>query len=828
MKKFFTLLLCLSGLLMTPSEVQADDVATEDTLFVVKNDGTVDVFPSSTLKSNIVVANNLKLTLLDGTVLQYPMEELESYDHQIVLNRPTITSFKFNNKFNHQVFSDIECEISEDNRITGQIGAIGHWLTPSFKRSDKRAEVYLDGKEQLVSKHSRLKFGSEHTITVAYPGIQVMKNVMVDPGTGGTTTIVKEEIPLTVDMLSTNAPSNYPEREGLDKMLDNDPNTYFHSTWGSGEYEKLPLDEFPYIEITLPEPVFHLVYEISNRYDTSSRSPEAVSLMASADGSEWIEVHRFMEANGFSSAQGATNTSSLIDMEEGYSHFRLYMLKGNYKNYFCISELKLYTAEEVTEGGTEPTYANRFEPFGTDYQLHLDWLKPTGILRIELNGDIPSSKDYYFDSEITIDGAGFYPSMAATEVQIKGRGNSSWSSNMYSKNPYRLKFAEKQKPFGMKSGKSWVLLANRQSGSMLTNAIGMYAAGLIGADGANHIVPVDLFMNDMYWGSYNFTEKVGLANNSIDLEDESMACRIELDTYTDEQIYKSDPYRIPVKIKDPDFSEGSAEITSDQIMARFNAFTQLVKNGEDISQEVDVESMARFLVVDELILNYELLHPKSTFLYHENVLEDTCKWKWGPIWDLDWSYGYEGTSTYFQRGASDVYWSGKSMEATTFIKRMRQCGEPLDRAMYKYWSRFMRLYLEELIDYCDDYYAFAKPTISTNNSSVFRGDKDYSDYATITENAKRWLRQRATAAYSQLTPYEMSDDEILGIPEDEDDPIDDTPYYTDEVTTPPQPTRFTVYDLRGIKLKSNAAYNTWRDGLSPGIYIVNGKKVYVQ
>ncbi len=835
MKKKHLLLLTLFWGLGVPASLYAEDAAThEDTLFVLKKDGSLDIFPASTIQKQNVSGGSLNVTTRSGSVIRYALSDLESYDHQLDVLRPTLTSFKFNNKFNHQLFTDVECELTEDHQINGHIAAIGHWLTPSFKRADKRAVVYLDETEELISKHSRVKFGAEHTITVAYPGVQVLKEVMVNPGEGGTTTIEKEEIPLTPEMLFTNAPSNYPDREGLEMAIDNNPNTFFHSTWGSGAYEKLAEDEFPYIEITLPEPVHHLVYEITNRMDTGERSPEILSLMASTDGNEWIEVHRFMEANGFSSAQGATNTSPIIDMEPDYTHFRILMLKANYKNYFCVSELKLYHATEITDGGTPAQYEDRLVPFGTVYQLHLDWAKATSVPRIDLDleyNEIPYDKTHYIYGSITFDGGGFYPSLGTVKMNIKGRGNSSWSSNYYSKNPYRVKLLEKAKPFGLKNGKNWVLLANKLSGSMMTNAIGMYAAGLIGADGANHIVPVELYMNGMYWGSYNFTEKVGLANNSIEVEDETKACRIELDTYTDETIYKSTPYNLPVKIKDPDFTDpASTELTSyEDVMTRFNAFTQLVRNGEDISSEVDVESMARFLVVDELILNYELMHPKSTFLYHENVLEDTCKWKWGPIWDLDWSYGYESNGNYFQGSKTDNYWTRMTnMEAFAFIKKMRSCGEPLDRAMYKYWSRFMRLNLEELIDYCDEYYEFAKPSLENNNNQVHGANRDNTNYATSTEYAKRWLRQRATAAYAQLTPYEMSDDEILGIPEDEEEPDIDTPYIIDNIEKPRSGTRFEVHDLSGVKLKSGASYNTWRNGLAPGIYIVNGKKVLVQ
>ena len=73
-----------------------------------------------------------------------------------------------------------------------------------------------------------------------------------------------------------------------------------------------------------------------------------------------------------------------------------------------------------------------------------------------------------------------------------------------------------------------MLLANAQKGSMMTGAIGMKAAQLMGCAAANHLVPVELYINGDYRGSYTFTEKIGLHNNSIDLENESRAVLLDM------------------------------------------------------------------------------------------------------------------------------------------------------------------------------------------------------------------------------------------------------------------------------------------------------------
>ena len=831
MKKIYSLALVLTLCNALFARASVDEA---DTIFVVRAEGKVDIYPRQLLTDVQEGSNALVLKAKDGSTFRYSLADILYYDHQLEMVLPSITSFKFNNKFNHQLFSDALCEITGDSLITGQMACIGHWATPSFKLTDKRAEVYLDDSIRLYSKYSRVKLGKNHTITAAYPDINIIDSVLTKEAVTGLGDEIEEKAALTADMLSTNAPSNYGEDPG--NLLDGDVETIFHSTWGSGIYEKLPEGVNPYLEIELPEPMEKIKFSFTNR-NYPGRYATGLRLFASKNKASWTVVHDFsVDTDGLPTEQLGTFLSPTIDLQAAYKYLRFEQTACSYQsNYLCWSEFALFkiSNQEII---VEPAqYAYDLVPFGRKYQLQLDWLAeragtPTIYIDVE-NGDFVSSKSYYLNATISFDGANIYPSMEATDVQIKGRGNSSWSNQYWAKNPYRLKFPQKMKPFGLHGGKSWVLLANKQSGSQLTNAIGHYAAGLIGADGANHIVPVDLYMNGIYWGSYNFTEKSGFSNNSIDLPDETYACMVELDTYTDEKIYRSSPYNQPVKIKEPDFEDpGDSQIASyKDVMTRFNQMAAALRSGDDVSEHTDIESLARFLFVNELIQNYEIMHPKSTFLYHENVYEDSCKWKWGPVWDLDWSYGYEKNHSYYINGAKEAFWTGVSgtdWGAVTFFKKLRQNSEKVDRAMYKYWTRFMTLYLEDIIDYIDDYYAFAKETIELNRSIYT--SPDYTDYAKNAENAKKWLRQRAEYLYSKMTPYELTDEELGLIPDDEEDPEGDFLPYTDDILAEKaQPTLFDVYDISGTKLKAGATYNTVRDGLRPGLYIVNGHKMLI-
>ena len=392
-------------------------------------------------------------------------------------------------------------------------------------------------------------------------------------------------------------------------------------------------------------------------------------------------------------------------------------------------------------------------PFGRTYTVNVDYLTDhsTSVPRIDINtvgGVNITSKETYVDAEIIIDGAGVFPSMTDS-VKIRGRGNStSWSSNPDSKNPYRLKFASKVKPLGLTKGKNWVLLANKTKGSMLTNAVGMKAASLIGTVATNHMIPVDLYVNGVYKGSYNFTEKVGLSNNSVDLDDETTAVLLELDKYYDEaetQKFMTSMNSIPVNIKHPKFDEDNTVLTMSLIQNRFNQFVTCVLSGNDFSNLADMDYLARYLMLNELILNTEILHPKSLFCYNANLLEDSSKFCFGPVWDLDWAYGYNTDNvTYFVYGATaDLYlWP---LNQQFFIRRLRYGADTGER-LFWLWKDFMGEKLDELCEFCQDYYQYAAPSFD-NNKAAGLDDTNYADQSV---QAAKWLRQRANFIFEEL------------------------------------------------------------------------------
>ncbi|MBQ6749461.1 MAG: CotH kinase family protein [Bacteroidaceae bacterium] len=564
----------------------------EEAEYILMRNGDLWVFPDKYVDKKETGDGEFSVKTIDGQSFVYALSDVVSFSHTLELEMPSITSFKFNNKFNDQVFTDAEGEIGEDGIIRVKVAGIGKWLTPSFQLSDKLAEVYVEGKQQN-SKESRLRFDHPITYTVGYPQWHILS-------------VSSEENPDVLEM----------------------------------------------------------------------------------------------------------------------------------------------------------------RPFGRDYVVQVDFLTDhsTNVPRIDINtenGEMISSKEYYLDATITIDGAGVFPSMGATQVKIKGRGNTTWSGRPTLKNPYRLKFSEKVKPLGMKKGKNWVLLANRMEGSMLTNAIGLKVANLVQTAALNHIVPVELYINGGYRGSYNFTEKVGLANNSIELEDESHAVLLELDTNYDEaeeQKFRSTPYDLPVQVKDPDFSDGETELTLAMVQEQFNAFLVALEQGDDISPYVDIEQLARYLMVGEYLCNVEYSNPRSVFCYRENILDASSPLVFGPVWDCDYNYGYNDRHRYFMERVTYDFYAPNHQKAKAFIKDLREKNEAVDRLTYFLWKDFLGDKLSELLDFCQDYYDYAKPSL-LHDKERWVG---VTDYAQQVKTAQSWLAWRAEFLFQGLTVYEEEEEGLAG------------------------------------------------------------------
>lgn len=461
---------------------------------------------------------------------------------------------------------------------------------------------------------------------------------------------------------------------------------------------------------------------------------------------------------------------------------------------------------------------NEQSGFEHDYTIVVDFLtdNATGEYRIPIvyiqtaDGKLPTSKTTYKDATIRIDGGGVFPDYAEAAIQIRGRGNSSWNNS--SKKPYRLKLAESGKPFGLTKGKNWVLLANNQQKSAFCNAIAMEIAGQIGTEACNHIVPCELYINNEYRGLYNFTENPGFGNNSIDLEDESKAVLLELDSYYDETYkFKDSYFNVCTNVKEPDFSDpSSTELTFNDVKSHYNAFCQVLKNGTDaqLTQKLDVVSAAKARFVTELTRNTEVQHPKSWRLYNADITQPDSLYVFGPVWDFDWAFGYDGSGEYYKYSSkSDLFQGMGSWNAGyPYFNQLFRGFDSVKREYYRLWVQWLQKEgMEELCDFIDCYYDYVSSALDHDKSKWH----DSTNYKSQKETAKQWLQTRADYLYGKADVYELD-----GIEQIMD--VDLHP-------------RYDIFDLNGRCVRRDVSCQNLTDlQLPAGIYIINHQKIIIR
>ena len=369
--------------------------------------------------------------------------------------------------------------------------------------------------------------------------------------------------------------------------------------------------------------------------------------------------------------------------------------------------------------------------------------------------ELLGEKDVIHPAQLYIVGNGMMDDLEEQTVEFRGRGNSTWSMP---KKPYRFKMAKKASLAGMPKAKTYALIANYIDCTLMRNAIALWTANYLGMPFSNHCVPVRVYLNGVFKGAYMMTEKIGVGGGSVDI-DEMTGILFELDTNYDEdnkfQFQFQDGYywkKLPVMVKDPDFSEIVGALNTD-----VNAYLSLwrtdftnmanavVNQSSNLSELLDLESAADFFIVNSLANNHEMKHPKS-FYIHKADREPGTKYKFGPVWDFDWAFtfdGYEGASARVPLVTQDGDMGGAS-----FLKRL--FSNPEFRVIYKErWDKFVNEGYPELLKYMEQYANTIEPSAKENGK--IWSDNAYTSWCVVKssfdfrqnfETLKKWLNER--------------------------------------------------------------------------------------
>ncbi len=273
---------------------------------------------------------------------------------------------------------------------------------------------------------------------------------------------------------------------------------------------------------------------------------------------------------------------------------------------------------------------------------------------------------------------------------IKGRGNSTWKMD---KKPYNIKLDKKTDLFGMGKSKKWSLIANHGDSSQIRNAIAYFVAGQV-LEYSPKLVPVDLYVNNEYMGSYVLSTRIEADDNRVEIENlddanEDANPDVDFDALDRGGVYgtysgllqgtqkwvelPNEPENIsggylmefeiadryqdeisgfvsnggqPIIFKNPEYA---TENQVKYISSVYQAFEDAVMadngynaDGKHYTELCDAETFQLFYAINEWASNMDF-GLTSTYLYKA---EDDDLLYAGPVWDFDISFSNNGGNRY--------------------------------------------------------------------------------------------------------------------------------------------------------------------------------------
>ena len=283
------------------------------------------------------------------------------------------------------------------------------------------------------------------------------------------------------------------------------------------------------------------------------------------------------------------------------------------------------------------------------------------IARIDIttdNGVAVDSKDPADYRPCTVKVSGKEEYAMTVRGKIRGRGNSTW--NWYPKKPYRIKLDVSSSFLGMAPNKDWVLLADYRDVTHMMNLVGFYLAKELGLPYANHVRYATVSLNGKDMGLYMVTEQVEEGGHRVQLDpDEGILLALDINDGPDDvpnatDNFWSEVFGMAAAVKYPEDADRKVR---DRVREEFSFLERAIESEDwaGVKRELDVKSMARYILIQEIISNVEMdNYPsmRSGFIHRR---DNDSLWVMGPLWDCDGGFNYNWGDMYDNRGRGHTY-----------------------------------------------------------------------------------------------------------------------------------------------------------------------------
>ena len=355
---------------------------------------------------------------------------------------------------------------------------------------------------------------------------------------------------------------------------------------------------------------------------------------------------------------------------------------------------------------------------------------------------------------------------------IRGRGNSTWKAK--DKKPYKVKLDKSKDLFGMGKNKHWLLIANRYDNSLVRNRMTYWLGAELGLEYTPQCVPVDVVMNDEYYGSYLLMEQLRIDSSRIDI-DELTEEDVEDPEVTGGYLLALSPYwdedersvfetlrQMELMNDSPDFAgepedgdfhgnEAQKAYIRNYVQKTEDAiFGEGFKDAEGISYQeyLDLETAAYYWWIQEFTRNGDAYGTDSSRMYKKR----DGKLYWGPWWDFDYvAWGNQDPIDDFRIedfNFTTNIWFDRLLEDPAFTQKLRECWDVLDEKFTEITREggLLSRYYEELM--ISERYDFEKLGYSSgriigkdDETPVFKTASTLT-YEEEVDKLRSWISQR--------------------------------------------------------------------------------------
>lgn len=282
-----------------------------------------------------------------------------------------------------------------------------------------------------------------------------------------------------------------------------------------------------------------------------------------------------------------------------------------------------------------------------------DYLEmPVLFITTETEEDVTSKTDY-IGGTVSITNCDARYAMEETAIEIRGRGNNSWT---YDKKSYRFRFEEKQNPLGIgeEAHKSWNLIANHCDRTLLRNYTAFkFADQMSNIAYSPACINVEVYLNGSYNGVYLLCEPIEVNEGRVEISENAesgtdIGYLLQITHYAEAPYFNMHGRDYEIK-SDLSADETLAEEQTQYIENYLEQCYDAIKAGNraEIAELIDLDSAVDTYIVEEVVKNLDV--GWDSFYFYKDA---GGKLAFGPIWDFDLSLGNADESCEFY---TDLY-----------------------------------------------------------------------------------------------------------------------------------------------------------------------------